>query len=160
MTEPPPTTAPASRPPAVPLIPPQPWGGPDQPALPEEPTRGPDHGASALIDPADEQRISALVLALLEVLSGRRPPAQLASRIHPGLLRSVRALTRSYAGENLRLGSLRVQSPRAGVIEASVRVVSTTRHHPVAVRLIAVSGVWGFSALETPPIRPRVRDSS
>ena len=154
------TTAPASRPAARLLVPLAVPASADQPDLPQASIGPALAPAVPTVDPADERRITAFARALVEVLGGRRPGSQLTSRVHPRLHPMLDALVRTHAGEPLRLASIRLQSPRTGVVEATIRVAGQSRSYPLALRLVWTAGMWGCLALEGPPVRPACRGSS
>jgi len=165
---------PALEPPAVSLL--RPAAGPAAPsASPELPfplDRPPDRPAEfsfepqatprgALPDPAGHAR--ALVLALLEVLSGRRPVrqlrphltedayARLCSRLHRAraAARSVRTSApsgppgqRPVTRTRIHIGSTLVCEPADGIAEITVLARVGARTRAIAVRLEGLDGRW------------------
>jgi hypothetical protein len=106
---------------------------------------------SGLPDPQVWSRRMAQAVA--EVLCGVRPVAQLlrwSSRdVYEGLRRrSVHAATRPAPGRRAVVRSVRVCSPRSGVVEACAVVVARGRVQALALRLEAADDRWRLTALE------------
>jgi hypothetical protein len=95
-----------------------------------------------------------LVQAMVEVLSGVRPPAQLARWTSPdvyaGLQRRVRAPGRaSHAGARRSVvRSVHVCEPVDGVVEACAVLVDAERVRAIALRLEGVDGRWRMTAVQ------------
>ena len=97
----------------------------------------------------------ALAVAVLEVLSGRRPAAQLSRWLDEPVLAALAGrLPRRRAGSVSpapTLRSVRVQHPGPGVAEVSVHGRLGDRSVPLALRLAAGPERWLCTALELPP---------
>lgn len=102
----------------------------------------------------------ALVIALVEVISGLRPIVQLSAHVHPRLTDDLAALIRTHTGARLRLASLHLQPVRPRVVEASLRVTDRSRSHAFAIRLVSAADRWGCVALESASVRRHVRGNS
>jgi hypothetical protein len=99
----------------------------------------------------------AIALAAIEALGGRRPLAQLARWLTPGVYEALRLRTSITARAlGAAAGAGRHPAPRrvractvgAGVVEATVVVDDGTRVRAVALRLEAMRGAWRTTALE------------
>lgn len=133
--------APASRPPAIPLVEPRRYDGPDQPVLPW--TVVPEVvDAATPLEPERRQLASALVSALVEVLSGRRSPLQLELWVVPDVLSLVEHLRRARRYEGLRLKSVRVQSPHEAALEVSAHLTRHGASRAAAIRISRRRGRW------------------
>lgn len=136
---------------------------PAQPALDLRPADDPHVevsaiGAADLVVPGlpDVRAWSvALAVAVLEVLAGRRPSAQLSRWLdEPALAALAGRLPRRRAGSTTpvpTLRSVRVQHPGPRVAEVTVHGRLGERPMPVALRLEASSGRWLCTALELGP---------
>jgi hypothetical protein len=96
-----------------------------------------------------------LVQAMVEVLSGARPPAQLARWTSPdvyaGLQRRIsgHGLTaRTGWGRRSVVRSVHVCEPADGVVEASTVLVGSERVRAIALRLEGVDGRWRMTAVQ------------
>lgn len=97
---------------------------------------------------------SFLFQAVVEVLGGRRSPAQLTRwmthEVHLVLgvraAASARALRRT--GREPVVKSVRLSSPADGIVEASAVVIDTDRVRALAMRLEGLDGRWRVTALE------------
>jgi hypothetical protein len=134
--------APASRPPAVPLLEPAWFAGDAQPALPWTvvpeilvPDRDP-------VEPELRQLAAALTAALVEVLSGQRSSEQLERWVEPELLSLVDHLRRARNGHGLKLRSVRVQAPHAEAVEVSAHLRQGTASRAAALRITWRRGQW------------------
>lgn len=92
-----------------------------------------------------------MVQAVVEVLSGVRPLAQLVRWTSPDVYaglqrRSARA--RPQAGRRAIVRSVHVSEPADGVAEACAVVIAHGRVHAVALRLEGLDGRWVMTALE------------
>ncbi|MDP9239311.1 MAG: Rv3235 family protein [Actinomycetota bacterium] len=91
-----------------------------------------------------------LVVATMEVLSGRRPVQQLMpwtdEAVYAQLSRTVRARRRIGGPGTLR--SLRISEPAPGVAEVCAVVGSAQRSRAVAARLEGADGRWRCTALQ------------
>lgn len=139
---------PQSRPPALELAAPRrPSPVAAQPPLPLEGPRLIVPTASEV--PAEAVRAAQQVaLALAEVLAGARAAAQLQAVLPDRLGGFVEHLVRSRHAVGLRLASLRVQAPRPGVAEASLRLGGGAGSRAGALRLELHDGRWLCVALE------------
>jgi hypothetical protein len=125
---------------------------PDDP--PEEPPF--DHfgprrtGRDAL--PDAEAWTRRLVQAVVEVVSGVRPLAQLvrwtSPDVYAGLQRRGSALGRPLPGRRAVVRSVHLCEPADGVIEACAVVIAGSRVRAVALRLEGLDGRWRMTALE------------
>lgn len=140
--------APASRPPARPLIR-HLVALPDvaQPPLPLE-AQTPPGAQSDEVPPDVERAARAVTVAVVEVLAGRRALVQLGNLADAHLLRMIRALTasRALAGHSLR--SLRVQAPAPGVAEVAFRVEGASGSRGGALRAHRGPRGWQCVVLE------------
>lgn len=91
-----------------------------------------------------------LVVATMEVLSGRRPIQQLMpwtdDAVYAQLSRTVR--TRRRVGGPATLRSLRISEPAPGVAEVCAVVGGAQRSRAVAARLEGADGRWRCTALQ------------
>lgn len=133
--------APASRPPALPLLEPAwfaegnqpvlPWTVVPEAVVPDDP-----------VDPELRQLAAALTGALVEVLSGQRSPLQLERWVEPELLSLVEHLQRARRRQGLRLRSVRVQAPHAAALEVSAHLAQGTASRAAALRISRRRGQW------------------
>ena len=94
-----------------------------------------------------------MVQAVLEILGGVRPVAQLvrwaSADVYDGLQRrAALATVRPRPARRAMVRSVRVCEPADGVVEASAVVVARGRVQAVALRLEGVDGRWRMTALE------------
>ncbi|MDQ6875285.1 MAG: Rv3235 family protein [Actinomycetota bacterium] len=91
-----------------------------------------------------------LVVATMEVLSGRRPLQQLMPWTDDAVYMQIsRALPhRRAAGNVARLRSLHISEPADGVAEVCAVVAGAERSRAVAARLEGVDGRWRCTALQ------------
>jgi hypothetical protein len=96
-----------------------------------------------------------LVQAMVEVLSGVRPPAQLARWTSPdvyaGLQRRITGhgpAARTGWGRRSVVRSVHVCEPADGVVEASAVLVGSERVRAIALRLEGVDGRWRMTAVQ------------
>jgi hypothetical protein len=112
---------------------------------------GPTRSARADLPPAADAGRS-VVLLTLEVLTGRRPLAQLRGVTTPGLFASLAGGRRPrWCAEGtapLLLGRVHVCEPVDGVAEVSVVARRAGRAHAVAARLEGLDGRWRCTALQ------------
>ena len=133
--------APASRPPAMPLLEPGWFSQDNQPALPW--TVVPEAGtADDPVDPELRQLAWALTGALVEVLSGQRSPLQLERWVEPELLSLVEHLQRARSGQGLKLRSVRVQTPHCEAIEVAAHLARGSSSRAAALRISRRRGGW------------------
>ncbi|MFZ0529777.1 MAG: Rv3235 family protein [Propionicimonas sp.] len=133
--------APASRPPATPLLvppdypddsqPPLPWTVVAEVIVPDSP-----------LDPRLRQLAASLMAATVEVLAGLRPPVQLERWLDPELLSLVEHLRQARLGEGLRLHSVRVQAPHAAALEVSGHLRQGQASRAAALRMVLRNGQW------------------
>jgi hypothetical protein len=110
---------------------------------PERSSRG------ALPDPRAWAR--RLVIAVLEVQAGTRPPVQLARYLDERVYASVRRARRGTPGagdSSGRLRSVRVCEPDDGVVEATAVIERGGRSAAIALRLEGVGGRWVCTVFE------------
>lgn len=97
------------------------------------------------------------VQALVEVLAGERPVAQLmrwtSDKIYADLLRRIRTVRRGGAMERRgrerpRVSSVHVCEPRDGIAEVAIHVRHGGRSRAVAMRLEGWDGRWRCTALQ------------
>lgn len=145
---------PASRPPAVPLVEPVQLEADLQPALPWTmvPEVLPAHDP---VEPELRQLASALMSALVEVLSGQRSSLQLERWVEPEVLNLVEHLRRSRRTQGLTLRSLRVQAPHADALEVSAHLRQGAASRAAALRVSRRRGQWIATHLSI-ALRPHV----
>ncbi|WP_232548245.1 Rv3235 family protein [Propioniciclava soli] len=147
MTVPVPALAPLSRPVLIRLVPPLPADGPAQPELPFREPR-PDLWPAQPSRTAEERVVRAIAVALVEVLAGRRPPSQ----AHPIVAEEVGSVVghvlRSRVAHGLVVASFRMQEPRPGVAEVTLRLADAHRNAALALRLEGRRTRWRCTALE------------
>jgi hypothetical protein len=116
--------------------------------------------SSRLPDP--QQTCTALVQAVVEVLSGTRQPTQLvrwlSADVYTALQRRAALAARLRSGGRTQVApgpvrrpvanAVRLCHPADGVVEASAVVVDRDRVRAVAVRLEGLDGRWRATALE------------
>lgn len=139
---------PASRPPALHLVPAARETSDDQPPLPLEDGVAADPPATPGLDPDADRAVRRLCVVVAEVLTRRRPVAQAATVLHPGLSATVEHLVRSRAAEGYRVASVRLQAPRPDAVEAAIRLVRDGVSRAVAVRVERAVTRWRCTALE------------
>jgi hypothetical protein len=133
--------APASRPPAVPLLEPVWFAGDLQPVLPL--TVVPEVVADRdAVEPELRQLAAALMAALVEVLSGQRSAEQLERWVEPELLSLVEHLRRARGGQELKLRSIRVQAPHSEAVEVSAHLRQGAVSRAAALRISWRRGQW------------------
>ncbi len=133
--------APPSRPPAVPLLEPVRFGGPDQPVLPW--TVVPEVVmADTPLDAGLRQVAVTLMSAVVEVLAGRRSALQLELWVAPDLLSLLEHLRRARRGEGLRLRSVRVQAPSETALEVAAHLTLGGESRAAALRIGQRRGRW------------------
>ena len=107
--------------------------------------------------PSPAPWVARLAPAILEVVAGERPAAQLtrwvSGEIRETLARRGAAALRHPAGKGRppqcrRVRSVRITEPAPGVIEASAVVLGGVRARAVALRLEVVRERWLVTALE------------
>ena len=125
----------------------EPDSGQEAPAPAPPPAR--ERPADAAREFVDAHRaITRVVRLALEVLDGRRPPAQLTSHFAPGPLRYWRAATgQRTARAPARCGRLRLCLPRTGVAEVAVTCELDGRFRALAARFEHAGGRWRCTAL-------------
>ncbi|SDK27395.1 hypothetical protein SAMN05421874_106227 [Nonomuraea maritima] len=98
----------------------------------------------------DERALRHLGQALAEVLSGRRPPETVASRLTERAYQELlRAGTMLHTGHPPFAGAVRVTEPRDGAVEMCVMVHCGRRVHVLAVRLERHGMRWLCTDFET-----------
>lgn len=107
--------------------------------------------------PDAEATCATLARAVVEVLAGSRPPAQLvrwlSADVHAGLVRRAAHAARLREGavplhRAVTVRRVRVCHPAPGTVEAAVVVVTRERVRAVAVRLEGLDGRWRATAVE------------
>lgn len=140
--------APASRPPAQRLLEPVPLA----PEPPEDPPRGVDpptfNGTDEPLDPVLRQVATAITTGIVEALAGRRPLAQLERWASGDLISLVGHLSRARVARDLRLRSIRVQSPEFDVAEVAAHLRQGPASRAAAFRLQRRDGHWTCTHLE------------
>lgn len=156
------SAVPESRPVPRPWPAPLPGTAPAQPALDLRPlvavvVGGPEPPVVPPGLPDPHAWSAALAVAVLEVLAGRRPAAQLSRWLEADALAVLSGhVPRRWAGQPApapALRSVRVQQPAAGVAEVTVHGRLDDRPVPVALRLEARQARWLGTALELAPPR-------
>lgn len=133
--------APASRPPLVPWVEPVATPSLSQPILPW--TLVPQViEPNSPVDAELRHIASALIAAVVEVLSGQRSPAQLERWLDPEVLSLVEHLRGAHRGNGLRVHSVRVHAPRPGVLEVSAHLRQGTASRAAALRIADRRGQW------------------
>ncbi len=92
-----------------------------------------------------------MVQAVIEVLSGVRPLAQLVRWTSPDVYAALQrrsARTRPQPGRRAIVRSVHVSEPADGVAEACAVVIAHGRVRAVALRLEGLDGRWVMTALE------------
>lgn len=145
---------PASRPAAARVLEPIAMISEPQPALPWAVVPEVISTANP-VDPAVRQVAAAITLAIVEVLSGQRPLAQLERVAHPDLVGMVGHLCRARGGTALRLRSIRLQAPEPGVIEVAAHLRLEAASRAAALRLQRREDRWLCTHLEI-ALRPDV----
>lgn len=146
--------APASRPPATPLVIPAEYLGDTQPTLPWT-------GVAEVVvpdsplDPQLRQLATSLMAAVVEVLSGQRSPIQLERWLDPELLALLEHLRRARLGDGLRLQSVRVQAPHGQAMEVSGHLRQGMASRAAALRIALRRGQWIGTHLSI-ALRPNV----
>ncbi len=98
--------------------------------------------------PAPGRTAQVLATALVEVLAGRRPIAQLRAYTAPQVYAGLAMRTPTGHSEPLAVLSLRICQPADGVTEAGVTVRHGQRARALAFRMEAVDGRWRITALD------------
>jgi hypothetical protein len=97
------------------------------------------------------------VSALVEVIDGDRPPAQLARWTTRPVFQSVTRYSQAAARTRIRrrartgreqVASVRVSQPAEGAMEVSARIRCGDRFRALAARIVAVEGGWQCTALQ------------
>lgn len=146
--------APASRPPAIPLLEPAWFAGDSQPALPW--TAVPEVVAEDDgVEPELRQLAAALMAALVEVLSGQRSAEQLERWVEPELLSLIEHLRRARSGQDLKVRSVRVQAPHSEAVEVSAHLRQGAASRAAALRIGWRRGQWVATHLAI-AIRPGI----
>jgi hypothetical protein len=91
--------------------------------------------------------LRALLVAVLEVLDGRRPTAQLESLLGPPDQRELLRYARPPGTGSRRLSSLRRQQPSADAIELCATVADGDRVRSLMGRLERQRDRWRFTLL-------------
>lgn len=107
-----------------------------EPNLPESKVAAPARAAAA-----------ALTAALVEAIAGRRPTQQLDGWVSTDVLELVERLSRTHRGTEIRLRSIRVQAPRAEVVEVSAHLTQGGRSRAAAIHLSWRDGQWQATGL-------------
>lgn len=100
------------------------------------------------LDPEAERVARTVTRTVSEALAGQRPVAQLRPLLSPRVWMLMEHLVRGGAAHGMRLAGLRLQSPRAGVVEVSARLASTNRCAALALRLERRTVRWAVTTLE------------
>lgn len=104
------------------------------------------------LDPAVTARVRQLAVVTVEVLSGRRPPTQLArwttEPVHAHLTMVAR---RNRGRVRLQVASVHCQAPSDTVIESVLRVIAAGRSVAMAFRLQRQRARWVCTAWDLRP---------
>lgn len=146
MTVPAPALAPDTRPVLIRLVPPLPAEDAAQPELPFE-HQPPDPWPAQVRSP-EERVVRAIAVALVEVLAGRRPPSQAHPIVADEVGSVVGHVLRSRVAQGLVVASFRMQEPRPGVAEVTLRLADAHRSTALALRLEGRRTRWRCTALE------------
>jgi len=129
--------------PSAPVVDPLTWRDCD-----EEPPRPPDLGAL----PEPRRWAALLAQAVVEILGGRRPVAQVLRwvdpEIHERLRRSAPSVRRAPGGPPVRVRRVRISTSLEGSVEAVAVVDDGTRCRAMAMRLEALERRWLCTALD------------
>ena len=130
------------------LLPPIQWRPPSQPTLP------PEIGQEVVLAPTtvapELHRVAAMITCpIVEALAGLRPLAQLERHCTPTLIFVMSHVRHCRAGVGLRLRSIRVQSPCAGVLEVTALMNQGLRTRVAALRIVKHQNGWICNHLET-----------
>lgn len=120
-----------------------PWDGPTVVAEPDE------------FDPELRRLATAVVVAVVEALAGRRATAQLETWVEPEPLALLEHLRRAGAGTGLRLRSLRLQQPSRNALEVTAHLRYAGASRAAAFRLSRVGERWAVCRIEL-SLRPDV----
>lgn len=146
--------APPTRPPLIVLNPPEAAAAVQAPL----PLHEPDAVVAATpeVGQREEATVHAITRALCEALAGRRPLSQVRPLLAPRVALLVDHLHRARVAVGRRVGTVLVQSPAAGVLEASVLLPGPGPLGVAALRLELRDRRWSITALET-ALGPDVR---
>lgn len=138
--------APATRPALRTLDMPDLHAPPLQPVLPEGSERA---SVTATGEVSSDAAFTAqrIARALAEVLAGSRPVAQIRPALVPRVAHLLDHLIRSGAASGARLARVRLQSPHADAVEASLLLIGE-RGGAVAVRIDRHARRWAVTAVE------------
>ncbi|MCL1838039.1 MAG: Rv3235 family protein [Propionibacteriaceae bacterium] len=117
-----------------------------QPMLPLAPTVSQE--SQPVLDLATRRMAKAIVTAIIEVIAGKRKPHQLNELVCPSALRAVSSLRRIPECRDLRIRSMRLQTPMAGVVEAAVHLQLGVYSRAAAFRLVDTPNGWNCTHLE------------
>ena len=101
-----------------------------------------------VLDLATRRIAKAIVTAIIEVIAGKRKPHQLNELVCPPALRAVSSLRRIPECRDLRIRSMRMQTPMAGVVEVSVHLQLGVFSRAAALRLVDTPSGWNCTHLE------------
>ncbi len=126
----------------TPVVEPSVWDDEDDPAPPPDLERLPD-----------PRRWTALLAqAVVEILAGRRPVAQVVRWVDPEIVerlrRSAASPSRGGDGVPVRVRRVRVSTTMEGTVEAVAVVDDGTRCRAIAMRLEALHRRWRCTALD------------
>lgn len=124
--------------------PPPPSRHPELPLFPDPPEAS---AAPAEGTPLARQMAISIATAIVEVIAGRRGLAQLDGWVEADVLRLVERLRFRHSGRDLRLCSLRLQFPVAGVVEVCARLSLDGFGRAAALRISRYSGGWWATSL-------------
>lgn len=137
----------ASRPAATPLLQPQLLPHSDQPMLPWSVLPKVNVPPDAPLAPELRQVAVSLLNGVIEVLRGQRSPLQLELWVEPEVLQLLEHLRRGTDTTDLRLHSVRVQSPRPDALEVCAHLRHQGFSRAAALRIVRRRGRWVASQL-------------
>jgi len=111
------------------------------------------------LDAGVRQLATSLVVAVVETLAGRRPPAQLEGWLDVEPFELLEHLCRAGVAAGARLRSLRIQCPADGAVEVAAHLRCGGSSRAAAFRLVRRDGRWLVARLET-ALRPDAVDRS
>lgn len=100
---------------------------------------------------------AAMTASVIEAICGRRPLHQLQDFARPSVLTTIARLALHHRGSQLRVRSLRVQTPCVDAVEVSVHLVQDGRSQAAAMRFTRDLDRWQISDLQIALDRLRSR---
>lgn len=96
------------------------------------------------IPPADAQEVRQILIAAVDVIAGRRPPAQLCPQLRPRVFAALQTRARQAiaAPQAMHLRSIHLCQPAKGVIEACATIDHGRAAQALVARLETVQRRW------------------